>query len=279
MWIPHTDSVVVVQCNPLTTWNTPRKQRSNFGPLEKTESIRRLIFTRAVDGKVGEYTQDQLEDLTFTQLRDVALSLAPLDVDWVKKVNQSEEAFWKRSEGDRVGWSDEILGFDCGGQQWVLEVAIPTGTLTKPTQQDLSFVQDVMKQINRFQVAAPAPLEQRWTNGSRSMLSPVHSLSKDALFSWLGIIMYLPTDDAKQRQEITAKFGEYARRVEVDLLPKYKGTWHWAKLEVDRLDLNLLKKQLGERYPIEAINEQRRKLDPKNILGSRITDIIFNSQA
>lgn len=36
------------------------------------------------------------------------------------------------SEGMRVGWSDELLGFDCGGQQWVLETAFPAGTLAKP---------------------------------------------------------------------------------------------------------------------------------------------------
>ena len=32
-----------------------------------------------------------------------------------------------RSAGWRVGSSDQILGFDCGGQQWVLEVVFPTG--------------------------------------------------------------------------------------------------------------------------------------------------------
>ena len=42
---------------------------------------------------------------------------------------QAEAEYWRRSEGYRIGWSDQILGFDCGGQQWVLEVAFPTGTL------------------------------------------------------------------------------------------------------------------------------------------------------
>ncbi len=42
---------------------------------------------------------------------------------------QAEAEYWRRSEGYRVGWSDQLLGFDCGGQQWVLEVAFPTGTL------------------------------------------------------------------------------------------------------------------------------------------------------
>lgn len=31
-----------------------------------------------------------------------------------------------------MGWSDEILGFDCGGQQWVLETAFPAGTQQQP---------------------------------------------------------------------------------------------------------------------------------------------------
>lgn len=50
---------------------------------------------------------------------------APLTLqDWVAAVNQAEAEFWKLSSGTRVGWSDEILGFDCGGQQWVLEVSL-----------------------------------------------------------------------------------------------------------------------------------------------------------
>ena len=42
---------------------------------------------------------------------------------------QAEAQFWKRSEGYRLGPTDQLLGFDCGGQQWVLESCFPTGTL------------------------------------------------------------------------------------------------------------------------------------------------------
>ncbi len=42
--------------------------------------------------------------------------------DWVVQVNRAEAEFWRLSSGQRVGYSDEILGFDCGGQQLVLEV-------------------------------------------------------------------------------------------------------------------------------------------------------------
>jgi hypothetical protein len=40
----------------------------------------------------------------------------------VAKVNQVEAAYWKMSSGYRLDESTHILGFDCGGQQWVLEV-------------------------------------------------------------------------------------------------------------------------------------------------------------
>jgi L-galactono-1,4-lactone dehydrogenase len=32
-----------------------------------------------------------------------------------------------------VGYADQILGFDCGGQQWVLEVAFPVGSYSRVT--------------------------------------------------------------------------------------------------------------------------------------------------
>eukprot|EP00965_Chrysotila_dentata_P029480 979776-Pleurochrysis_carterae.AAC.1 len=48
--------------------------------------------------------------MNFAQLRDALLALAPLDADHVRAVNKAEAAFWKRSEGYRVDWSDKILG-------------------------------------------------------------------------------------------------------------------------------------------------------------------------
>lgn len=85
-------------------------------------SLRKLLAECAVNGMVGEYTLEQAENLKFTQMRDVLLSLDPLNISWVKRVNSAEAHYWKHSQNVRTGWSDEILGFDCGGQQWVLEV-------------------------------------------------------------------------------------------------------------------------------------------------------------
>ncbi len=48
-----------------------------------------------------------------------------------------------------MGWSDELLGFDCGGQQWVLEMAFPTGSVAEPDGADLGFMQDLLQMIKR----------------------------------------------------------------------------------------------------------------------------------
>ena len=101
------------------------------------------------------------------------------------KVNQAEAEFWKKSEGYRVGWSDEILGFDCGGQQWVSENCFPAGSLTKQSMKDIAFIEELKQLIERENIPAPAPIEQRWTARSRSPMSPASSTSDDEIFCWV----------------------------------------------------------------------------------------------
>ena len=207
LWIPYTDAVVVVLCNPITAFNMPKSTTPKYSPLEQTSAIRGLIMSKAVDGVVQEHTEEQLQELSFTDLRGMALALAPFDLAWLKKVNAAEADFWKKASGVRVGWSDQILGFDCGGQQWVLEVALPTGTLAQSSLADLNFIQDVLKLIERHKFLAAAPIEHRWTAASSSYLSPAYSAHKEDVFSWLGIISYMPTDDPTIRDAITKKYA------------------------------------------------------------------------
>lgn len=101
-----------------------------------------------------------------------------------------EAEYWKKSEGSRVGWSDEILGFDCGGQQWVSETCFPTGTIQKPDMQDLKYIEQVMNLIKRDGIPAPSPIEQRWTASSRSPLSPAFDSSPDSIYSWVSYIPF-----------------------------------------------------------------------------------------
>jgi L-galactono-1,4-lactone dehydrogenase len=126
-----------------------------------------------------------VNELSFTELRDKLLALDPLNKDHVIKVNQAEAEFWRKSEGFRVGWSDEILGFDCGGQQWVSETCFPAGTLAKPSMKDLEFIEELKQLIEKEEIPAPAPIEQRWTARSKSAMSPASSLEEDDIFSWV----------------------------------------------------------------------------------------------
>lgn len=56
------------------------------------------------------------------------------------QVNAAEAEFWRRSQGNRVDFSDRVLGFECGGQQWVNEVCFPVGTLKEPDGKDLEYM-------------------------------------------------------------------------------------------------------------------------------------------
>ncbi len=51
------------------------------------------------------------------------------------------------------------------------------------------------------QIAAPSPIEQRWSSGSSSAMSPAAG-GPQSVHCWVGVIMYLP-DDPQQRAAVT----------------------------------------------------------------------------
>jgi L-galactono-1,4-lactone dehydrogenase len=193
----------------------------------------------------------------FGELRDRLLAHAPLEVAWVKRVNTAEAQFWRLCAGKRSDYSDRVLGFDCGGQQWVNEVAfkanrphsssisttaanatttagttagtsnscsLADGSCGRPTATkiataasssdsatvyaDLDYMEALLALIEAKAVPAPAPIEQRWTAASRAPMSPAYSDCGE-ISSWVGIIMYLPTDEEQQRDAITQAFFQY----------------------------------------------------------------------
>ena len=192
MWIPHTDCVVVVGSNPLAEGADapPSAEDSPERARRKTEPMRRLLRQCApeVDGA----------DMGFGQLRDELLKVAPLDLEHVKRVNAAEAEFWRRNSGQRCDWSDRILGFDCGGQQHVYEVAFRTGdSVETNTGADLEYMAKLLEMIEREGIPAPAPIEQRWSAGSASPLSPATNVRPTARRAGPSctagsIIMYLP---------------------------------------------------------------------------------------
>ncbi|XP_019187943.1 PREDICTED: L-galactono-1,4-lactone dehydrogenase, mitochondrial [Ipomoea nil] len=285
--IPYTDAVVVVTCNPISKWKGPPKYKPKYSPEEAVqhvqdlyrESLKKYRSRAASDIKSADENESEINELSFTELRDKLLALDPLNTDHVKKINQAEAEFWRKSEGYRVGWSDEILGFDCGGHQWVSETCFPAGTLSKPSMKDLEFIEQLMQLIEKESIPAPAPIEQRWTACSKSLMSPAYSSVDDDIFSWVGIIMYLPTMDARERKHITEEFFHYRHLTQAHLWDHYSAYEHWAKIEVpkDKEELQALQARLRKKFPVDAYNRARQELDPNRILSNNMLEKLFPS--
>ncbi|GAB2227939.1 hypothetical protein Droror1_Dr00009768 [Drosera rotundifolia] len=277
LYIPYTDSVVVVTCNPLTKKGPP-KFKPKYAKDEALQHVRDLYKESLVKYRVAQpETDTDINELSFTELRDKLIALDPLNTDHIIEVNQAEAEYWRKSEGYRVGWSDEILGFDCGGQQWVSEICFPAGSLSNPSFKDLAYIEELKQLIEKEGIPAPAPIEQRWTARSRSTMSPAYSAKEEDIFSWVGIIMYLPTTDVRQRKEITDEFFHYRHLMQSQLWDRYSAFEHWAKIEIpkDKEELADLQARLSKRFPVAAYNKARKELDPNRILSNNILEKLF----
>jgi len=275
MWIPHTDTVVVVASNPLQPGEMEPLIRPGMAEKRRIEPLVRLLREVAPDVDPA--------NMNFGQLRDELLKVNPLDVAHVKRVNAAEAEFWKRSSGMRIDWSDQILGFECGGQQHVLEVAFPVGDLENerpadaPLRSDLQFMRELREMIVKNDIPAHAPIEQRWTSGSSSSMSPAAG-APNSLHSWVGIIMYLPTDNAAEREAITNAFKAYGDKEFDELADKYDLRTHWAKIELER-DPSRLEKQrerIRRHYPVDDFNAARKVVDPFSTFANALIKGLFN---
>ncbi|PNW73648.1 hypothetical protein CHLRE_13g567100v5 [Chlamydomonas reinhardtii] len=290
LYIPYTDTVVVVTANPPASpqqLEAAQQQQAApaVAPEQRTEALRKLYAS--VAGSAAD--PDPGAGMGATALRDVLLAAGPgpLDAAWVAQVNAAEADYWRRATGTRVGWSDQILGFDCGGQQWVLEVAFqvaPSLDALKPGAQtrDLQFMDDLLAEIKKNKIAAASPLEVRWTSGSSSSLSPAAG-TPHSLHCWVGVIMYLPPEPEK-RAAVTDAFRAYTRIVETRLMPKYNAAWHWAKLEAGAASgrpeaemAAVVRPRLAARYgpALAALKRYRAVLDPAGTCGSDWTDAVI----
>lgn len=296
MWIPYTSDVVVVVSNPTSRGPTAFSPTS---PVQPTGSTNSSIPTEAMVSLIRRLrpSLDQsLSQQSFSQLRDQLLDIAPLDQTHIKAVNLAEADFWTRSCGQRVADSVQILGFDCGGQQLVLEVCIPmTGSRgSEPSNSqndaarpengdclaaghDIRFVRDLLEAAENAGMPAPSPIEQRWTARSSSPLSPAYSADPQAKFSWVGIIMYLPSSQSKaDRIKITDKFRTYSKLIQ-PLCDAYGAKTHWAKIELptDSRELRAMQDRLHQQYPLDQINALRNALDPHRVLSNKLIDSLL----
>jgi len=276
MWIPYTDAVVCVTNDPEGT--VPRIPR--LPSIREEERFRPLtdLLMEVTANRSEPYTKETLKGMGFGEIRDALLAVNPLDVEHVKRCNQAEAEFWRKSEGYQVKPSDELLQFDCGGQQWVWEVCFPTGTQEEDNGNDMLFMEKLLAGIEERGLPAHSPIEQRWTASSSSLMSPAHG-PPEGLHSWVGIINYLPSEDEQQRRQITELFqGKYCDLMRTVGLG-VNATSHWAKLERPKDTWKLVDLQLflQSRFPLEKFNQLRAIYDPKNILASPLINLTLGT--
>lgn len=281
MWLPHTDAVVVVTLDEAAEGTPPPVPPVSDAAAAAARRHFEALIPKALERRGGSPSDPppaHLTGLSPMLLRQWLLSSAPLDIDWVASVNGAEAAFWRGAAGGRSGWSDELLGFDCAGAQWVLEVALPAGTLDAPNGADARFMADLVREIEARRLPAPCPIEQRWTAASPNPMSPASPVPGDPsdLFTWVGVIMYVPDDGAPAPVEaVSAAFDGYAGIVEKTIGPRYTATEHWAKIEPRRLDVPAKRAALEARFPVAAFAAARAALDPKDVLGGPIVDAVL----
>ena len=185
MWIPYQDTVVVVT-NDETDEKSAKlvKDKIQSEPVDTFKPLKDLLKELSKHSTVP-FTDENLEGKGFGELRDALLAFKPMNGDHVKIVNEAESKFWKMSEGWQIRPSDELLQFDCGGQQWVFEVCFPTGTYADNAGNDMNFMENLLEKIETEKIPAHAPIEQRWSANSNSLMSPAHG-PDGGLHCWVG---------------------------------------------------------------------------------------------
>lgn len=109
-------------------------------------------------------------------------------------------------------------------------------------------------------------------------MSPAYSLDPDEVFTWIGVIMYLPSElsDAKKEQ-VKNNFRVYSKLVQ-QLCDEYGAVPHWAKLELltdDKEYNDRVRHQLHKRYDLELYGSVRSLCDPHGILMNNVTSAIL----
>ena len=291
MWIPYQDAVVVVTNDPedsvdRSALSLALESRKNIASQSKQDATRaREIQYQALTDLLLKLApglqRSQVSSMGFGELRDQLLAINPLDVKHVKLCNEAEANFWHMSQGYQIKPSDQLLQFDCGGQQWVWEICFPTGTYSDNNGNDMLFMEELLKEIEANGIAAHSPIEQRWSASSSSLLSPAHG-PPEGLHCWVGIIMYLPNaDDETQRKAITQAFLKQYCPLMRKIGQKVNAASHWAKLELpdNEQDIQDLQKHIRQRYPVQYFNHARYSFDPTNLLSNDLINAAFGDPA
>jgi L-galactono-1,4-lactone dehydrogenase len=109
-------------------------------------------------------------------------------------------------------------------------------------------------------------------------MSPAYSTNPNQVFSWVGIIMYLPSElNDVDKEAIKQKFTQYKQLLQ-PLCDEYKAVPHWAKIEMisdnDKYNKHMLT-LLQQKYDMDTFKSIREAVDPNCILLNRITEKIL----
>ncbi len=273
-FLPYTDKVVVYMHEEIPKqeyeMEKAKGEEKKFSERKLKHKLLELNYWLGPSEEASfERFAEENEYKSFAELRETALKWAPLDASHVAAVNRAELDFWEKSQGRRVGTGRELLMFECGGSQLVKEVVYRVDRDCK----DLDFVEDVLQVVEERRIAAPSPIEQRWSAPSRSHLSPAHcgggggggGGEEAAVFSWTNIIMYM-TGEEEIDGKIRRAMGHYFEAVLEGLDDRYRLDEHLAKTEAtDRAGGAVMARRArcaGRRAEFHRI---RRRYDPADV--------------
>jgi len=91
--------------------------------------------------------------------------------------------------------------------------------------------------------------------------------------------MYLPSDDEKERKEITDRFKCQYCDLAREVGAPFNVVSHWGKLEMPTNGNNFLnlRELMQLRYPVAKFNAARLFYDPKNLLGNDLLNTVLGT--
>ena len=124
--------------------------------------------------------------------------------------------------------------------------------------------------------------KKRWSSSSSSPMSLAHSRFKNEIFTWVGIIQFIPNEVLKQ--EISHSFREFAKMF-VKHGNVYNANIHWGKVDLDFVDgenfeenLEIVKNNISNRCDVERFIAVKKVLDPKGVLGNGLIESLFKER-
>lgn len=247
LWIPFTEEILVKLVNPVS-----KEESENF--LKNNEK----------KAGVGD------ESVSTFNRRNL-LERGLLDTENIKATNKEEVKFLKTICGERIGFLEKLIVFNCESWKCVYEIAFKKEGLN-----DLEFMKELFDFFEKNNIPAHSPIEQRWTLSSRSWLSPAYSENPEDVYCWVGLlIMHLHRSSAEESVQALEKFNEISGKL-APLIEKYNGFAHWAKIE-SVVHQDFFRKRMMERFDkLQRFKELRAEMDPKKQFMNEMTEVLFN---